>query len=82
MLAWILLTALSMVARSAAVTSSIPTYTSQFIHPRNPSYMVYLRWPSDKNVCIRSYRLGFDSKSGQTKNLKIGIYSSQLDAQH
>ena len=34
-----------------------------------------LRWPSDESVQLRSCRLGFDSKSGQTNGFKIGIHS-------
>ena len=34
-----------------------------------------LRWPSGKSGCLRSCRLGFDSKSGQTNDFKIGIDS-------
>ena len=34
-----------------------------------------LRWPSGKSVRFGSCRLGFDSKSGQTNDFKIGIHS-------
>ena len=38
--------------------------------------------PSGKSVRLGSCRLGIDSESGQTNDLKIGIHSFLLDAQH
>ena len=34
-----------------------------------------LSWPSGKSVRLGSRRLGFDSKSRQTNDFKIGIHS-------
>ena len=42
--------------------------------------MFIFYWPSDKSVCLWNRRLGFDSKSGQTNNFKIGITTFLLDA--
>ena len=36
-----------------------------------------LRWPSCKSVCLWRCRFWFDSESGQTKDLKIGVHTSQ-----
>ena len=33
------------------------------------------RWPSGKSIRLGSSELGFDSKSGQTNDFKIGIHS-------
>ena len=34
-----------------------------------------LKWPSGKSVRLGSCRLGFNSKSGHTNDVKIGIHS-------
>ena len=34
-----------------------------------------LRWPSEENTRIRNCRLGYHFESGETKDVKISIYS-------
>ena len=41
-----------------------------------------LNWPSGGSVRLWSFRLGFDSESGQTNTLKLVFTASLLDAQH